>query len=187
MQKTVAMTAERPLLSRREIVIGCLLAVLVAAVAHLRIPIYGSPVPLTLQTLFVLIAGGMLRPAVAAGSMALFVTTGLAGAPVFSGGGAGLAYMLGSTGGYLIGFVAGAAVCSFVLNGRRDSMGRIVVSMIAATATIFLFGWFQLGALLGDFISAYLLGVQPFLLGAGLKIVIAASVVSGYATLAAKN
>ena len=166
---------------------ACLFAALVAVGGQIRVPIPGNPVPFTLQVVFVLMAGALMRPAVASGGMLLFMLSGVAGLPVFTGGAAGPAHLLGPTGGYLAGFVAGAAVCSLVLKGRRDSMGRIVVSMIAASATIHLLGMLHLAFFLGaDFASAFQFG-RAFLLLAGLKIVVAASAVSGYAAVTSKE
>jgi biotin transporter BioY len=81
-------------------------ALLTALGAQVRIPI--QPVPITLQTFFVLLGGLMLGPNLGALAQVLYVSLGAAGAPVFAGEGVGLAYLLGPTGGYLLGFAASA-------------------------------------------------------------------------------
>lgn len=186
MQRTYAMRAERALPGLRGVGAVVLFAALVAAGSHVRIPIPGNPVPLTLQVIFVLLAGACLRPAVAASSMVLFVTVGLLGAPVFSGGGAGPAYLLGPTGGYLAGFVAGAAVCSLVLGGRRDRFGRVALAMASGITAIHVLGALHLAIYLGgDVGSALRLGVVPFLPADLFKILAAAAFVSGLSSMRA--
>lgn len=81
-------------------------ALLTALGAQVRIPI--QPVPITLQTFFVLLGGLMLGPNLGALAQVLYVSLGAAGAPVFAGEGVGRAYLLGPTGGYLLGFAASA-------------------------------------------------------------------------------
>lgn len=84
------------------------LAFLTAAGAKVAIPLPGTPVPATLQTLPVLLAGLVLGSRLAALSQVSYLALGLAGLPVFALPGAGPAYLLGPTGGYLLGSVAGA-------------------------------------------------------------------------------
>ena len=188
MEKTLVMTDALLRRSVRMVAVPVLFATLVALGGHIRIPIPGNPVPLTLQIVFVLLAGAFLSPARAAASLLLFLGVGLAGAPVFSGGGAGLAYFFGPTGGYLVGFVAAATLCSFLLGGRRDSIGRTVLAMVAAIATIHLLGALYLGIYLGgDFAAALRLGVLPFLPVDVLKIATAAAIVSGSSALSSRK
>ena len=136
----------RPLawLNIRRVVAIVAFAGLVALGSHIRVPIPGSPVPLTFQVIFVLLAGALLTPGAAVSSMALFVLAGIAGAPVFAAGGSGLLYLTGPTGGYLVGFIAGAAACALILGGRKDSLARLVLSMTVALAAIHLLGFAQL-------------------------------------------
>jgi biotin transport system substrate-specific component len=81
-------------------------ALLTVAGAKGAVPVPGSPVPGTLQTLPVLLAGLLLGPRLGALSQAAYLLLGMAGLPVFALPGAGPAYLLGPTGGYLLGFVA---------------------------------------------------------------------------------
>ena len=76
-------------------------SILVAVAAQISIPF--KPVPLTLQTLAVLMVGLTLGARLGAASLALYLAEGAAGLPVFANGGAGLAYMAGPTGGFLVG------------------------------------------------------------------------------------
>src|SRR3972149_5422736 len=80
--------------------------VMTALGAHVRIPLPFTPVPITLQTFFVHLAGATLGPALGPVSQALYILAGTAGMPVFAGGASGLAYLVkGAPTGYLIGFV----------------------------------------------------------------------------------
>lgn len=83
-------------------------SLLVAAFAQLRIVLPFTPVPITGQTLAVLLVGATLGKNRAGISMLLYLGMGLAGMPVFASGAQGLAYLSGATGGFLIGFVAAA-------------------------------------------------------------------------------
>ncbi|MFQ5700973.1 MAG: biotin transporter BioY [Acidobacteriota bacterium] len=174
----------RPSELLRPIGLPVLFALLVGLAGQVRVPIPGNPVPFTLQVVFVLLAGAFLRPVAAIASMTLFVTIGLGGLPVFSGHGAGLAYLLGPTGGYLLGFIAGAGLCSFLLNGRRDSLVRTVLAMTAGLAAVYALGAVHLALHLGGDLSVALrVGVLPFLPAAGAKLVIAAAFSTGTAGL----
>lgn len=166
----------------------CLFAALVAVGSHIRIPIPGNPIPFTLQLVFVLLAGAFLSPAAAAGSMLLFIAAGLLGVPVFAGGGAGAVYLSGPTGGYLVGFVAGAAVCSALLQGRRAGFARTLLAMAAGLGSIHLLGALHLGWYVGgDLALAVRLGVAPFLMLDVVKLIGAASFVSGASLLFARD
>ncbi|HET9481798.1 MAG TPA: biotin transporter BioY [Candidatus Polarisedimenticolia bacterium] len=162
----------------RRLAAPVLFAALVALGGQVRVPIPGNPVPLTLQVVFVLLAGAWLAPRAAALSMALFLTVGAAGAPVFADGRFGAAHLLGPTGGYLTGFIAGAAVCSLLLRGRRDSLVRTAASMAAGVAAIHLIGALHLGIYLGSFQAAALFA-DDFLLMDIVKVAAAATIVSG--------
>src|SRR5262245_34514695 len=104
---TVWNAATRPAVVTAFGVIG--FAAALAAASQVSIPLPGTPVPLTLQPMLVILAGMWLGPRAGAASMALFLAAGAVGAPVFSPGGApGLARFLGPTGGYLLAYPAAA-------------------------------------------------------------------------------
>jgi biotin transport system substrate-specific component len=149
-------------------------AALVALSAQVAIPIPFSPVPMTLQGLAVILVGGLFGSAIGAGSMVLYLAAGAFGAPVFSAGHAGLPWLFGPTGGYLLAFpVAAAAV------GRLAERGRFARSLLAAfvgMAIIHLGGWAQLTLLSGGASRAAALGVTPFIAQDLLKVVLAAVV-----------
>lgn len=168
----------------RRFALPLVFAALVAVGSYIRVPIPGNPVPFTLQVVFVLLAGAFLTPRAAAASMGLFLSTGLLGVPVFSGGGAGPAYLLGPTGGYLVGFVAGASLCAWLIRGRADSIAGITLAMSVALLTIYVFGAAHLTVYLGgDLAAGIRLGILPFLPVGLAKLAIAVAVASAGSNL----
>ena len=118
-----------------------LFAALTAVGAQIAIP--HAPVPFTLQTLFVLLSGALLGPWVGASSMLVYLAAGIAGAPVFSSLGFGLARLIGPTGGYLLAFPAAAFTVGY-LAGPRPTLLRYLAAMTAALLVIFSLGTVQL-------------------------------------------
>ena len=157
-------------------------AVMTALGAYVRIPLPWTPVPITLQTLFVSLAGAMLGPVLGAASQGLYLAAGAAGVPLFAGGLGGLAYLLGGpTTGYLLGFVP-ATVCTGWLIRRREAPGIlwILLSMAAGTLTVYACGVAWLAWSLNLSLAAALgQGLLPFLLGDAVKLCAAAGLVRG--------
>ena len=152
-------------------------AALVALGARLSVPLW--PVPITLQVPFVLLAGALLGARAGAGSMATYLAAGALGLPVFAAGG-GPGYFLGPTGGYLVGFVAAAAVVG-VLAGPRAGLGRLLLAMTAGVAVVHLFGLLHLSLFLGRGPwQAMQEGLLPFLVGDVLKVAGAATLVAAW-------
>ncbi len=146
-----------------------LFVVLTAVGAYLAFPLPGTPVPVTLQTLFVLVSGAILGPWLGATAMATYLALGAAGLPVFAGGGAGLAWLLGPTGGYLVAFPAAAFVTGWVAEGGRGWL-RLAGAFVLGTVVILSGGATQLALLTASPIAeAAALGVLPFLPGAVVK------------------
>ncbi|MFN3337582.1 MAG: biotin transporter BioY, partial [Thermomicrobium sp.] len=108
MPRSLRQSATLRLLANVTLVVAGSLATALAA--RVSIPLPFTPVPITGQTFAVLLVGAVLGSRRGAASMALYVVQGLAGLPVFAGGKAGLAVLLGPTGGYLVGFIAAAFV-----------------------------------------------------------------------------
>ena len=148
-------------------------AVLTALGAHIAVPLGFTPVPMTLQTLFVLLAGLLLGPAAGAASQLLYLALGLTGVPVFAMGGAGLPWLFGPTGGYLMAFPAAAALGGWIA-GRERHRVRTGAALVVATALIFALGagWLSVVTELGSR-EVFASGVQPFLPGALIKAAIA--------------
>ena len=110
-----------------------------------RVEIFHQPVPYTLQTMVVLLAGAFLGARDGATSQVVYLVVGLLGAPVFSMGGSGLTWLLGPTGGYLLSFPIAAAVVGYLIHTRRSLLWSFISMAIGATI-IFACGTVQLYA-----------------------------------------
>jgi biotin transport system substrate-specific component len=153
-------------------------AVALAAASQVAIPLPGTPVPMTLQPLVVVLAGLWLGPVAGATSMALYLLAGAAGLPVFAPMGApGFGRLLGPTGGYLWAYPVAAFVAGLLVSKRRDFAFRVVAAA-AGIAAIHLGGFLQLLALTGDAGQALTLGAVPFVPLDLLKILAAAALSS---------
>lgn len=158
----------------RPMVYAAMFGALTAAGSFMVIPI--QPVPITLQTMFTCLAGVLLGSRAGAMSQMIYVLLGLIGLPVFAGGRAGLGTLLGPTGGYLLGFILGAYVIGYLVERKPEpGWAWTIMSMAAGNLVIYACGWTQL-VLLTQFSwsKAFIVGVMPFLVGDGLKILAAA-------------
>lgn len=157
------------------VLIGTILLVLSA---KLSIPMY--PVPMTIQSLVVLGLGMIYGYKLAIVTMAAYLVTGLTGLPVFAGTpekGIGLAYMMGPTGGYLVGFIFAAGFCGFCADRGWDrNFLSTVAVMILGNVVIYAFGVLWLAVLFGFDQPLFAWGVFPFILGDVVKVLIAAIV-----------
>jgi biotin transport system substrate-specific component len=162
-------------------------AVALAAASQVAIPLPGTPVPITLQPLVVVLAGLVLGPTAAAASMAMYLAGGAAGLPVFAPVGApGMARLVGPTGGYLLAYPAAAVVAGML---GAAAAGRPAVAfarrlLAAATGIVVLYvgGVAQLAVLTGDIGRAVAIGVPPFIAFDVLKAVVAAALAGALAT-----
>jgi len=143
---------------------------LIALAARAQVPMW--PVPMTLQTLAVLVLALGCGARIAGGSVALYMAEGAAGLPVFASGG-GLAYFAGPTAGYLFGCLAAAlAVGALADRGwAKHPAGGIAAALLGA-AIVYLLGWAWLALHVGA-APALAGGVLPFLPGDAVKSVIA--------------
>lgn len=151
-------------------------ALVVALAAQFAVPLPGTPVPMTLQPLAVLIVGGLLGPRYGALSLALYVAMGAAGLPVFTPFGApGLGRLFGPTGGYLLVYPFAASLTGWIAR-RTKGLGGLIVAPLAGILVIHLGGLAQLLALTGTLERAVAAGTLPFILGDLLKVLVAALV-----------
>ncbi len=147
---------------------------LLALSAKVQVPFW--PVPMTMQVYVVLIVGMALGVRLGTATVLLYLAEGALGLPVFAGTperGLGLAYMVGPTGGYLVGFVLAAALVGHLSERGWDrGITTTFVAAFLGTSVIYTCGVAWLATLIGlpKAISA---GVLPFLLGDGLKILLA--------------
>lgn len=144
-----------------------------ALLAQLRLQI--GPVPLTGQTLGVLLLGAAYGARMGVLTTGAYAVLGVAGLPLFAGGGSGVAYLVGPTGGYVIGFVAAAALLGALAERGWDrSFARAALAMLLATGVIYLFGvaWLSV-ALGGNLTAAIAAGLTPFVVGDLIKLGVA--------------
>lgn len=145
-------------------------AALLTVSAKVQVPFW--PVPMTLQTLAVLLLGAALGWRLAGATVLTYLAQGAAGLPVFASG-AGLAYMAGPTGGYLAGFLAGAVAVGWLCeSGMGRSLGSTLVAYGAGLLAIFGLGVLWLATFLG-LSKAVAVGVTPFLPAEVLKLALA--------------
>ena len=129
------MTVINNTVKTKDLVLTAMFTALITAGAYIRIPV---PVcPFTLQFLFTTLAGIVLGKNKGAAATALYVVLGLAGLPVFTGGG-GIEYVLQPTFGYLIGFAAGAWLTGKIIETSPDgSLARYVAACLAGLAVVY--------------------------------------------------
>jgi biotin transport system substrate-specific component len=137
-------------------------AAAVAAASQIAIPLPGTPVPLTLQPMLVILAGMWLGPRAGAASMVLYLAAGASGLPVFTPMGApGIARFIGPTGGYLLAYPFAAYVAGVLSRHATTLAGRWMAG-VAGVALIFAGGLAQLSVLSGSVSRAVALGITPF-------------------------
>lgn len=170
---TVALAARTP----RTRALGILVAVGALALAsQFALPIPGTPVPITLQPLLIVVTGMLLGPVDAAVAMVAYLIAGMAGLPVFAPIGApGMARLFGPTGGYLLAYPVAAAVAGR-LGGTRDSFVTRALAAMAGIGVLYLGGLAQLSIISGSLASAAVLGVLPFVAADAVKALVAAAV-----------
>ncbi len=165
----------------RALILALVGSLLLTLSAKVQIPFY--PVPLTMQTFVVLAIGFAYGWRLGALTVLLYLAAGAFGLPVFAGSpqrGIGIAYLLGTTGGYLAGFVAAAAVCGWLAERGWDRRASTTLAaMLIGNLIIYTFGLLWLGGLLGWDKPILQWGMYPFLLGDLLKIALAMVVLPG--------
>lgn len=136
----------------RRLSLTALCAALIAAGAFIRVPLPG--VPFTLQTFFVTLAGLLLGGELGACSALIYVAAGLAGFPVFAGGG-GLGYVLQPSFGYLIGFALGAYLTGSIAHAvKQPSVRRLYAAAFAGLGAVYLCGMAYYAAVKALYLAA---------------------------------
>lgn len=163
---------------------AALMVGLITAGSLIAIPLPGTPVPIVLQNLFVVLTGLFLPPLWALITIAVYLTLGAIGLPIFAGATGGLSHFIGPTGGYLFGFLIAAPVTSLIFRVSQREMkrpGRI--ALLSSGFVGFLFPyvpgilWLQHVTSL-DLYPAFLIGALPFLPGDLLKLIVCTVILS---------
>lgn len=150
----------------REPALLALAVLAVAVAARVSVPVPGSPVPQSLQTLAVVLVGAFLGPRGGGGALALYLLVGALGVPVFADGAAGAAHLVGPSAGYLLGFVLAAVLVGWGVGS--GGLLRAFLAMLCAHLVILGLGWARLAPTLGV-LDALRSGVLPFLWGGVAK------------------
>jgi biotin transport system substrate-specific component len=151
-------------------------SIFLALTARISLPLPFWPVPITGQTLGVLLVGTLFGPRRGAAAVAAYVLEGLAGLPVFAGGAAGIGVLFGPTGGFLVGFVPAAAIAGAMAGTTRPVWLRLIGLLLASLA-IYLVGVPWSAVVTGaPWSMAILYGLLPFLPGDAVKAALAAAV-----------
>jgi biotin transport system substrate-specific component len=150
-------------------------SILTGISAQLRIYLWFTPVPITFQVFCVLLSGITLGAKNGSLSQIIYLGLGIIGVPWFTGGNEGISYVLGATGGYIIGFILAAAIVGFQTEKLNRSKTKLIITNLVGISVIYLTGGLWLASTYGLTLwDAFLLGVAPFILLDLLKATLAA-------------
>ncbi len=143
--------------------------------AQITVPVPGSPVPVTGQTLGALLLATAYGASLGFTTFASYMIIGFLGAPVFASGGHGLARMMGATGGYLVGMLIASLITGFLAGRKWDQkISTVIPTMLIGDAVIFTTGLIWLHHVAGaTWTWTFSKGFTPFILGEVIKIAIA--------------
>lgn len=147
-------------------------SLLIALFAKISIPLPFTPVPIVLQSHLCLLIGALLGPRLGALTVLAYIFEGLLGLPVFSLGRFGLPLLLGPTGGYLFGYVAGAWISGHLV---QKWPSQKFFALAAGSLAIYCFGVPQLSLFVG-LEKAFYVGVLPFLAGDFMKLILTSQI-----------
>jgi len=192
---TAAIPAAAWMTGLRNVGIVLAASAFVAVCSHISMPLFSTPVPLTLQPFAVLLIGLLLAPRLAAASLTAYLAEGAMGLPVFSPGlvtAPGLAHLFGPTGGYLLAYPIAAMLISFLWRSGPRTFASALISAAAGNLMILSTGALWLAELYRPVahVSAQAVLAQaivPFLPGDALKVVAAAALAAGWQRLRRRN
>jgi biotin transport system substrate-specific component len=156
--------------------------ILITAGAFVYIPLPFTPVPITLQTFFVLLCGAFLSKREGVFTQGLYAGLGAMGLPIFSAAQGGLLKLFGPTGGYIIGFIVAIFSLKYMLNYFSEktlklTFSQVLISMSVAMSAIYFFGGLWLAiSMKFSFSQIILLGVLPFIPGEVVKVLLASTI-----------
>lgn len=169
------------LIRQAVLVLAGILALAIAA--KIKVPLWPSPVPVTLGTFAVLTIGAAYGPRLGLTTIMGYMIIGALGFDVFANSSAennGLAYMMGGTGGYLLGYVLATLALGYAARmGWDRKVPGMAVAMLLGNALIYIPGLIWLGVLYGWDKPILEWGLTPFLIGDAMKLALAALLVPG--------
>jgi biotin transport system substrate-specific component len=162
----------------REIPFIALFAALTAISGYINIPLPFSPVPITAQTLAVMLAGSVLKPKSACLSMITFLILGIIGLPIFSGGSCGISAIIGPTGGYLISWPIAALITALIIRRFKPNFLNIFITNIfSGILIVYIIGTVHLSVVANlDLKTALFVGALPFIPGDILKAALSSTI-----------
>ena len=145
--------------------------------AQISVPVPGSPVPVTGQTLGALLLGSAYGASLGFTTFASYLIVGFLGAPVFASGAHGLSRVTGATGGYLVGMLIASLITGYLAGRKWDQKVLTVIpTMLIGDVIIFTAGLFWLHhSIHANWATTFKLGLTPFVLGEVIKIAIAST------------
>jgi biotin transport system substrate-specific component len=155
-------------------VLACLFAALISVGAYIAIPIPGTPVPIVLQNLFVMLAALLLGPRWGLAAASVYLAMGAAGMPVFSGGSGGLARFAGPTGGFLVGYLPAVLATGAISSAGRRRWWKDALAAFVGWVAQYACGipWLKLALRVG-WGKALVAGCYPFIPGDLVKMALA--------------
>jgi len=185
--KTLVQIFYAPTTPQRRLALTVFGAALVALLAQVSLRLPFTPVPITGQTLGVLLIGASMGSALGFRSLSLYLLAGAAGMPIFAGGGAGIGWLLGPSGGYLLAFPLAAWLVGQLVErfGADRRPLTALAAMLAASGLIYLGGLTWLGGYLaaagqdGGLRHLLEIGFYPFVIGDFFKAALAAGLLPG--------
>jgi len=163
-----------------KIILALVMASITGIAAQIRIPLPWTPVPISAQTFAVLLSGVLLGGWYGGLSQVFYIGAGIAGVPWFSGGGSGIAYISGPTGGYIVGFILAALFMGYFIDRfarARGFFAIFVLMLFANFVLIHLPGLLQLSVVTGirNIYKLLSMGTLPFIMGDVAKVLAAAA------------
>ncbi len=153
---------------------SALFAALISVMGLLSIPLPISPVPITGQSLAIMLAGSILTVRQAAFSVLTFLLIGAVGVPVFAGLTGGIGIIVGPRGGYLIGFLLGAMIIA-LLKGKNNNIWRLALAnIVGGIIVVYTLGVLWLSSITGMGLEkAIMVGLLPYIPGDLFKVFVA--------------
>lgn len=148
-----------------------------ALMAQISVPVPGSPVPVTGQTLGALLLGSAYGATLGFTTFASYLIVGFIGAPVFASGTHGFAHFTGATGGYLAGMLLASLLTGYLAGRKWDQkIATVIPTMLLGEVVIYAAGLFWLHhSIHANWATTFKLGFRPFILGEVIKIAIAST------------
>ncbi len=153
-------------LTLKEIIYSGVFVSLTIVGAQISIPV--GPVPITFQTLFVVLSSLVLGARLGFFTQLVYIIIGAVGLPVFASFTGGIVQLYGPLGGYLIAFPIAAFVGGLIIDRRRN-LKNYFLAAFSEVAIIYILGWLRLGFYIKSFERAFFVGIVPFILWDLLK------------------